>query len=285
MPALGVALALFMVAELIIITSLGVSFKGVRQFSASGSPSGQSFKGEPTRRVSSQNSQTQISSAPRAEMKTSIQTSKLQRQRFPLLTNPTSWPPVESRLYPDMELYNQDGDLTRLSDLSGNVIVVQPVAMNCPLSQAYSGANNNGKDAYRLCLPNNGVIDFAKRMHDCTGISTKTPGFVFVQILFYNLQNEPPSLEDGRLWAEHFDLRTSNNQYVLVATPEMVTRKSAMLIPGFQLIDRTFTLRSDSTGILPKRSLYNHFFPTLRNLFQLPQVSENQDGASQVSQL
>lgn len=185
---------------------------------------------------------------------------------FPLLKNPTSWPPVENRLYPDMKLYNQDGKLTRLSDLAGNVIIVQPVAMSCPVSQAYSGANQNGKKAFKLCFPSSGVKDFGKRMEEFTGISMKTPGLIFVQLLLYNMSNEQPTLEDARQWARHFDLRTSENQYVLVAAPEMLTKKSKMLIPGFQLIDRSFTLRSDSTGILPKRSLYNHFFPTLESV-------------------
>jgi hypothetical protein len=269
---------------------LGVSFKGVKQYADSDRSSTRASKQvdkanrtkrAPGRLSSAKQTSTQLSEAPGSEINSSSENSEDHPQHLPLLNNPTSWPPVENRLYPDMELYNQDGKLTRLSDLSGNVIIVQPVAMSCPLSQAYSGANKKGKTPFKKCFPNNGIIDFEQRMNDYAGISMKTPGVVFVQILFYNMQNEPPSLDDAKQWANHFDLRTSNNQYVLVATPEMVTRKSAMLIPGFQLIDRTFNLRSDSTGILPKRNLYLHFFPTLQSVFRVPQVSNNQVGAAQ----
>src|SRR5690606_15495452 len=43
-----------------------------------------------------------------------------QPERMPLLRNPTCWPPSLNRPYPDMELINQDGKTTRLSDLRGN---------------------------------------------------------------------------------------------------------------------------------------------------------------------
>jgi len=282
MPALCVALVLFMTAQLVIITVLGMSFKGVKQFSTGDRSPGKATEAEnaartkkPPRQLSAKSSLPHLSSASVLEIPSEPP------KHVPLLNNPTSWPPVESRLYPDMELYNQDGKLTRLSDFSGNVIIVQPVAMSCPLSQAYSGANKKGKTAFKECFPNNSVIDFPTRMQEYTGISMNTPGLVFVQILLYNLRNEPPSIEDARQWANHFDLRTSNNQYVLVATPEMVTRKSALLIPGFQLIDRSFILCSDSSGILPKRNLYLHFFPTLQNVLQVPQVSDRRVGAPQ----
>jgi len=277
MPALCVALALFMTAQLVIITILGVSFKGVRQYSVGEQPlrtvPKSESNGDDAKRALNKSGIEIARSAP-ADTTSSTTTNAFnpQPKHLRLLNNPTSWPPVENRLYPDMELYNQDGKLTRLSDLSGNVIIVQPVAMTCPLSQAYTGAHNNGKAPFKLCFPDNGVTDFAQRMQDYAGIGMKTPGLVFVQLLLYNMQNEAPSVDDAKQWANHFDLRTSNNQYVLVGTPEMVNHKSAMLIPGFQLVDRSYNLRSDSTGILPKRSLYNHFFPTLKGVLT-PRVS------------
>lgn len=289
MPALCVTLVLFMTAQLVVITVLGVSFKGVKQYSTEDQSPVQASKPKksiartkrPPRQLPDTERFSKVCSAC-LESKSASKTSNKPRHH-PLLNNPTSWPPVENRLYPDMELYNQDGQLTRLSDLSGNVIIVQPVAMGCPLSQAYSGANQNGKAPFKKCFPNSGIVAFSQRMNEYTGLTMKTPGLVFVQILFYNMQNEPPTIDDARQWANHFDLRTSNNQYVLVATPEMVTRKSAMLIPGFQLIDRTFNLRCDSTGILPKRSLYLHFFPTLQNV--IGTSNNNQFGAAQAQSL
>lgn len=278
-PALCAALVLFMAAQLIVITVLGVSFKGVKQYSACEQASNRSSnKNEKSALL--KRPPLHLSAKP-AIVQSGSDAHKTSKKNCPLLHNPTSWPPVENRLYPDMELYNQDGKLTRLSDLSGNVIIVQPVAMSCPLSQAYSGANKKGMTPFKKCFPNNGIIDFHQRMNDYAGISSDTPGLVFVQILFYNMENQAPTLDDAKQWAKHFDLRTSKNQYVLVANPEMVTRKSAMLIPGFQLIDRSFNLRSDSTGVLPKRNLYLHFFPTLQEVFRVPPVSTNRIGGAQ----
>ncbi|MGD9682766.1 MAG: hypothetical protein AB7W16_16370 [Candidatus Obscuribacterales bacterium] len=187
--------------------------------------------------------------------------------RAPLLRNPSSWPPAANRHYPDMELVNQDGKLTRLSDLTGNVIIIQPVAMSCPLTQAYSGANREGVGPYRLCFPPGNVRDVASLVTELSGVKMSRPDLIFVQIVFYNWRGEAPSVDEIRDWADHFDLRTSRNQYVLAATPDMVCRASKLMIPGFQLVDRSFVLRSDSAGIMPKDSLYNHFLPTLRALF------------------
>lgn len=280
--AFWTAVALFMVAQLVVITALGVTFKGAR-YALIDQPANQTAGGArtktrlPPRRLSPKKPYLQgaytsrppgksNSSVPSCNQTKNSSEPTKDRQKFRLLSNPTSWPPVENRLYPDMQLYNQDGKLTRLSDLSGNVIIVQPVAMSCPMSQAFSGANQEGKSAFKLCFPTIGVKEFGERMYEYTGIHAKTPELVFVQLLLYNMSNEAPTVDDAKAWARHFDLRTSQNRYVLVATPEMVSKKSNILIPGFQLIDRSFILRSDSTGLLPKRSLYNHFFPELQRL-------------------
>lgn len=277
-PTLYILLALFFTAQLVIITALGTSF--TRKSSAT---SQQESRTKATT-FSVVNSGQRLPRLKNREQNavllknrfTSSSPSPENNQKFPLLNNPTSWPPAENRPYPDLELYNQDGKLTRLSDLAGNVIIVQPVAMGCPLSQAYSGANQTGKTAFGLCFPTLGVKSFGEKMLESTGIGMDKPDLVYVQILLFNMQNKPPFLEDAKRWARHFDLRTSKNQYVLVATPEM-SEKSKSLIPGFHLIDRSFHLRSDSAGLLPKRSLCNHFFPTLQTLFPRALVYRNEN--------
>ncbi len=151
-PALYVALVLLMTTQLVIITTLGVSFKGKKHSSLVAEPTrkapkynGKSpkYNGKPARKENAKRQPTKVSDEPKHTR--SCSTGASQGDSLPIIKNPTSWPPVENRLYPDMELYNQDGKKTRLSELSGNVIIVQPVAMTCPLSQAYSGANKNGK--------------------------------------------------------------------------------------------------------------------------------------------
>ncbi len=278
-PALYILLALFFAAQLVIITALGTSFTGPK--SSATSQQASHTKATSFKVVNSGLSQPSLKTRKQRALRiknrfTSLSHSPENNQKFPLLKNPTSWPPAENRLYPDMELYNQDGKLCRLSDLAGNVIIVQPVAMGCPLSQAYSGANQQGKTAFGLCFPTLGVKSFGEKMLESTGIGMEKPDLVYVQILLFNMQNKPPVREDARRWARHFDLRTSKNQYVLVATPEM-SEKSKSLVPGFHLIDRSFHLRSDSAGLLPKRSLCSHFFPTLQTLFPRVLVYRNEN--------
>jgi len=269
-PTFYILLSLFFTAQLVIITALGTYFTGTKNSATS--PPETSTKATDSTETSIvphnlEKRTLQKQPATRTQKRVTSLTAPARDQRkLPLLANPTSWPPVENRLYPDMELYNQDGKLTRLSDLAGNVIIVQPVAMACPMSQAYSGANQSSTKAFGLCFPTPGIKSFGQRMQEFTGIGLDKPDLVYVQILLFNMQNKPATIADARRWARHFELRTSNNQYVLVATPKM-SEKSAALIPGFHLIDRSFQLRSDSAGLLPKRSLCNHFFPTLQTLF------------------
>lgn len=187
-------------------------------------------------------------------------------KRFPLISNPSSWPPVENRCYPDMELVNQDGTMTRLSNLAGKIIIVQHVAMNCPVSQALSGANDKNKKAFGLCFPTRTVKKFTNTLTEFTGLESRNSEIVFVQIIYYNMEGLSPSLNDAKEWAEHFNLKISNNQYVLVANKRMRGEKSKLLIPGFHLIDRAYVLRSDCAGPLAPRNIYNHFFPILSSL-------------------
>ena len=197
-----------------------------------------------------------------------LQTARKERssKRFPLLSNPSSWPPVENRPYPDMELINQDGTTTRLSNLAGEVIIIQHVAMNCPVSQAWTGANEKDKKAYGLCFPSRRIKTFTDTMKEFTGIDPLNSGINFVQIIYYDMEGKNPTLEDAKAWADHFDLRTAENEYVLIANEKMAGRKSNLLIPGFHLIDRAFVLRSDCAGPLSKRNLYNHFFTQLSSM-------------------
>jgi len=77
---------------------------------------------------------------------------------------------------------------------------------------------------------------------------------------------EAPSEEEVAAWAKHFKLYRSNGDIVLAGTPSMATRESYDLIPGFQLIDKNFILRSDSTGREPQDDLYTRLLPMLRQV-------------------
>ncbi|MDV6032997.1 MAG: hypothetical protein F9B45_23510 [Phycisphaera sp. RhM] len=56
------------------------------------------------------------------------------------------------------------------------------------------------------------------------------------------------------------------NQIVLRGDPSMLSRQTYEMIPGFQLIDRDFVLRSDSCGHHPHDDLYKDLLPMLRTM-------------------
>ena len=75
-----------------------------------------------------------------------------------------------------------------------------------------------------------------------------------------------PSVADAKAWAEHFGMETSREEFVLAGTREYIGKHTYNLIPGFQLIDKQFFLRSDSTGHRPKDSLYSTLIPMIPEL-------------------
>ncbi|MBI2480030.1 MAG: hypothetical protein HYV60_15785, partial [Planctomycetia bacterium] len=89
---------------------------------------------------------------------------------------------------------------------------------------------------------------------------------VRVQLLLFNQEMQAPSQAEATAWAEHFQMRRSRNEIVLVGTPSMATKASRDLIPGFQLIDQRFILRADSTGHTPADNLYTKLLPQIRKL-------------------
>ncbi|MCA9801122.1 MAG: hypothetical protein KC777_04010 [Cyanobacteria bacterium HKST-UBA02] len=180
--------------------------------------------------------------------------------------NPQYWPPALNNYYPDMELLDQDGKKIRLSSFKGKVIVIEPIGMSCPACQAFAGANRSGIRPYGGVRPQANLQSFEELLKRYTGLSLGDPRIVFVQLLLYNPSMQAPGQAEARQWANNFGLRTSAGCYVLVGKQNMVNKFSYDMIPGFQLVDRDFVLRSDSTGHNPRNNLYTHFFPMLKRV-------------------
>lgn len=181
-------------------------------------------------------------------------------------TNPTYWPPRLNNYYPDMELINQDGKLVRLSNFRGRVVVVEPIGMSCAGCQAFAGANRPGMRPYGGGTAQAGLKSFEEYLSEYAGTTLQRSQIVFVQLLLYDPALKLPTAKDAQQWAQHFGMRTADNKYVLVARSNMIGQASYNMIPGFQLIDKGFVLRSDATGHSPQNDLYSHFFPTLKRL-------------------
>ena len=79
-----------------------------------------------------------------------------------------------------------------------------------------------------------------------------------------------PGPEDAKKWAEHFHFDRSKNRIVLAGAKEFLAPEnynaSYNLVPGFQLIDRDFILRSDSTGHNPHDGLYTQLLSMVPQL-------------------
>ena len=100
------------------------------------------------------------------------------------------------------------------------------------------------------------------------GVSLSSGKIVLVQVILYSESMKAPSAQDVQKWAQHFKLNRSKNCVVLAGTPELVNSESYKMIPGFQLVDRDFILRADSTGHKPRHNLYTELLPLIPKLLR-----------------
>ena len=182
-----------------------------------------------------------------------------------LTGKPPTWPPEKNRTYPDLELVDQEGNVTRLSEFKGKVILVEPIGIPCQACVAFAGGNERG--AFEGIEPQadlESIVSYAKQFGQ---VRLDDERIIRVQLLLFTHAMQAPTHDDAVAWAEHFQMQRSSNEVVLVGTPSMATKASRDLIPGFQLIDKHFILRSDSTGEAPVDNLYSKLLPQIRTLF------------------
>ncbi len=160
------------------------------------------------------------------------------------------WPPQLGQPYPDLVLMNQRGELTRLSDFKGKVILIEPVGMNCPASNALAGGKAKG--GFQGTPPESDVRSAADNFkYDAPGASFDDPRLIHIELLLYSMSMQGPTPADAQAWAAHFGYDNDPNVYVLAGGQSLVNQSSYDMIPGFQLVDKNFILRSDSTGHHP----------------------------------
>jgi len=176
------------------------------------------------------------------------------------------WPPRLDKPYPDLELVDQTGQKVKLSSFKGRVMLVEAVGMNCPACQAFAGAHEAG--GFEGITPQKGLSSIEKLFAQHAGVPFGTDRLVFVQVLLYSMSMKAPTADDARRWAEHFGMERSSDRVVLAGEPWLLGTASYDLIPGFQLVDRNFVLRSDSTGHQPRHNLYTHLLPMAGRLVE-----------------
>jgi len=182
-----------------------------------------------------------------------------------------NWPPKLNQQYPDLQLVDQHGTLTRLSDFKGHIILLEPIGMPCKACQAFSGGHHRG--GYEGIPPQPGLPSIAEAARTYGGFDLADDRIIKIHLLLYNLDMNAPTADDARAWANHFSLDRANNEIVLAGTPSMICDASYQMIPGLQLIDQDMVLRANSTG----RSNQQH--DLYRQL--LPKVGEMLGSASE----
>jgi hypothetical protein len=181
---------------------------------------------------------------------------------------PSPWPPVLGQTFPDMELVDQDGAATRLSQFKGKILIVEPVGMGCPGCQAFSGAND-GAGPYGGGSAQQGLGSFDVLAKKYGQLDPTDGRIVLVQLLLYDMTNgKAPVAADAKKWADHFGFTRAKNRVVLAGVPKLVNQASYEMIPGFFLVDREFVLRADSTGHNPKDSFYEKLLPMLAGMLK-----------------
>jgi hypothetical protein len=176
------------------------------------------------------------------------------------------WPPQKGQPYPDIELIDQEGKNFKLSDYKGHVILVEPVGMTCPGCQGLSGAGKMGAFGGGSGYGGDSLKELFPRYTE--GLSLPGPDIIFVQILLYDMKMGPPQPKDAAEWAAHFKFNRADNEIVAVIPYDVRGKASYNLIPGLQLIDRQFILRSDATGDYPKENMYTSTLPLVPKVIQ-----------------
>jgi hypothetical protein len=195
-----------------------------------------------------------VAAVPKAEMKTDIGT----------------WPPRTGDPYPDLALMDSNGSLFHLSSLKGRVILVEPVAMSSPASIAHSGGHAVG--GFLGIEPQPGIQSLEENLAQFGGgLKLDNPAIAYVQVVIYNLDLKSPTVTEVKAWADHFKLTDRPNVYVLVGSPAMLTQASFDMIPGVQLIDRSFVLRSEHSGH-GGSDLYHDLLPMTATLLAPPET-------------
>lgn len=189
---------------------------------------------------------------------------------FTTNSSEAAWPPQLYQTFPsEMEFYDQTGELMKLSDLKGTIILVEYVGMNCPACQAFSGANIPAIGPFQGNGIQHDLLSIEEYFSQYTnGLDLSDERVTYVAILLYDMQMDSPDKDDARQWAEHFRFDKQNKEYVLAPATDLRGEGSYNLIPGFHLLDQSLTVRSASAGHNPQQNLYTDLLPMVRTLLK-----------------
>lgn len=179
------------------------------------------------------------------------------------------WPPQLNQRYPDLTLTDLNGELVKLSSLhaGGKVLLIEPVGLSCKACQAFAGGHRVGGLFGHAPQPGLRSMSEYIKLYGRSG-DLKNENLVMVQILFYGPDgdNRCPTLAEARQWAKHFQ-RFSPNTVFLLADESLIGPDTRKMIPGFQLVDKQFVLRSDA-GNPPRQDVFKTLIPQISTVLE-----------------
>jgi thiol-disulfide isomerase/thioredoxin len=177
---------------------------------------------------------------------------------------PVFWPPKAGEKFPDLHVTDSEGRPLNLSKYEGKVVLVEEIGMTCGACNAFCGGNKTGgKGPFDGQPAQNGLPDIEEYMQQ-QGININDPNFVKVDFLLYDTKLQAPTVADAKAWKEHFYGATDKKHVVVVGDKSLLGQESYDLIPGFQLLDKSFTVVSDSSGHAPKDDLWTVLVPKVK---------------------
>lgn len=183
---------------------------------------------------------------------------------------PNPWPPRMNKQYPNIRLIDQAGKEFSLKDHKGKILVIEYVDMSSPKSQAQSGAHLSGAYGKPSQEIDKSTVPFSEVLRKNTNKKLLLPhkDIMVVKIIVYGPNGEIPTKDNAQNWAGHFHLTLAEGNIVAVPEKDLRGEIGSELISGYQLVDKNFMLRVDSSGAMPKHNLEMTFIPLVSKLLQ-----------------
>ncbi|MFN8391158.1 MAG: hypothetical protein U0136_12780 [Bdellovibrionota bacterium] len=171
--------------------------------------------------------------------------------------------PELNRAYPDVQLFDEAGQSVSLSSFRGRTILLHAVSMGCPICQAFSGSDTYGP--FGAVMPNASLSPLEFYLAKGAPEAYKNRSFQIIQVVFFNGSGEAPTVSELAEWSRHFHFHERG--ITVLGAPMAVSQTlGTKLVPGFQVLDKNFVLRADSTGMIPRHDFRTQLIPVLKML-------------------
>jgi len=176
----------------------------------------------------------------------------------------SDWPPVDGKLFPQVELFDHTGKPFDLRSLRGKPTIIEFISMSCAGCQAFAGGNQLGPYGDLASQPN--LQSFESYFRRYAGFGLNSGKVNYVVAVVYNDKLQSPDAKDLSDWRSHFQLDQPYTH--IVSGPDLASGETFRMIPGFMLLDMNQVVLFDSTGHHPKHNLYTELLPGVRDLFE-----------------